>query len=203
MEKKLSKKTIDFTCAPAKIRKHFYWHTSILRKYYDNNIKKYTLFGVFFVLITGTLFHFLYDWTNQNSFIGLIAPVNESIWEHMKLVFFPMLLYSPILSQKLKENHPCIISAIAFGILLGTFLIPILFYTYTSILGKNIFLFDLATFILSTIIAFIAIYLFTLSCKLQPYTILLYGLLLLLFLCFILFTGNPPDFSIFDDPAAS
>ena len=52
-----------------------------------------TIIGVIFVSAAGTLLHFVYSWTGNNSIIGLFAPVNESTWEHMKLLYFPMLLF--------------------------------------------------------------------------------------------------------------
>ncbi len=163
-------------------------------------LKCYIIIGIFFTLIIGTLSHFLYHWTNKNFVIGLFTPVNESVWEHMKLIFFPMLIYYMIIFFKLKESYPCITSSYCFGILIGTFLIPIFFYTYTYILGKNIFILDLATFVLSTIIAFWIVYKLILSCKLQSYTFLLCCLVGILLLCFFLFTYYPPDIFIFIDP---
>ena len=56
----------------------------------DKCLKTYTIIGVFFVLAAGSLAHFLYDWTGSNAIAGLFVPVNESVWEHMKLLFFPM-----------------------------------------------------------------------------------------------------------------
>lgn len=44
-----------------------------------NQIKQYTIIGILFVLTTGTLAHFLYDWTGNNTVVGLFTPVNESI----------------------------------------------------------------------------------------------------------------------------
>ena len=44
----------------------------------------------------GTLWHFVYDWTGDNHFIGFFFPVNESTWEHLKLIFFPAIIYSVI-----------------------------------------------------------------------------------------------------------
>lgn len=158
-------------------------------------LKHSTILGIIFVLITGTLAHFLYHWSEDNFIIGLFTPVNESIWEHMKLLFFPMLLYSLIMNFKFKKKYPCITSSFSFGILLGTLLIPILFYTYTYILGKNTLILDIGVFILSTIIAFFTAYKFTLSCKLKPYTILLCSLISILFLCFLFFTYHPLYFS--------
>ena len=166
-------------------------------------LKRYTIIGIVFVLITGTLAHFLYSWTGNNYIAGLFAPVNESIWEHMKLLFFPMLLYSIFLIFRFKGSYPCITSSLSFGILTGTLLIPIFYYTYTSVLGKNIFILDIGTFLLSIFITFRLSYKLTLSCKLEPYTILLCCLICVLLICFLLFTYNSPDAKIFEDPAAS
>ncbi len=137
-------------------------------------LKRYAIIGIFFVLITGTLAHFLYDWSGNNYIVGLFTPINESIWEHMKLLFF--------------------------GIIIGTLLIPIFFYAYTSILGKDTFILDIGTFILSIIIAFWLSYKLTLSCKLETYTLLLCGLICILFISFMIFTYNPPETRIFKDP---
>lgn len=54
-----------------------------------NHLKRDTIIGILFVLITGSVSHFLYDWTGKNPVVGLFTPANESIWEHMKLLFFP------------------------------------------------------------------------------------------------------------------
>lgn len=163
-------------------------------------LKRYTICGIIFVLVTGTLAHFLYGWTGNNYIVGFFTPMNESIWEHMKLLFFPMLLYVLIVAFKFKKTCSCITSSFCFGILIGTLLIPIFFYTYTFIIGKNIFVLDIGTFILSVIIAFWLSYKFTLSCKLEPYAFLSCCLVFILFICFILFTYHPPETEIFADP---
>lgn len=163
-------------------------------------LKQYTIIGIIFVLLTGTLAHFLYDWSGQNHIIGLFTPVNESIWEHMKLLFFPMLLYSFFMISQLKENYPCAISSLCFGILAGTLLIPVLFYTYTGILGRDFFLLDIGTFIVGILAAFLLSYRLMLSCKAAPHTALLCALICILFLCFLFFTYHPPKLNIFADP---
>lgn len=166
-------------------------------------LKCYTIIGIIFVLILGTLSHFLYEWTGNNFIIGLFTPINESTWEHMKLLFFPMLLYSSAMIFKLKKIYPCIASSLYLGTLLGIWLIPTFFYSYTYVLGKNIFILDFTTFVLSVIIAFCTAYKFTLSCKLQPYSLFIYGLVCICIICFVLFTYHPPDTEVFADPAVS
>ncbi|MDE7248315.1 MAG: hypothetical protein K2N82_00200 [Lachnospiraceae bacterium] len=163
-------------------------------------LKRYTIIGMVFVLITGTLAHFLYDWTGNNHIVGLFTPISESIWEHMKLLFFPMLIYSLIMIFKFRPKYSCITSALSFGIIVGALLIPLFYCTYTSILGKNVFILDISTFILSIIIAFWFSYKLTLSCRLESYTSLLCILVCILFVCFLVFTYHPPDTSIFQDP---
>ena len=118
----------------------------------------------------------------------------------MKLLYFPMLFYSAIMALKLRKNYPCIIPSLCFGLLAGTALIPVLFYTYTSILGKNTLLLDIGVFALSTVLAFYAVYRFTLSCRLNPYAYYLYVFTGILFLCFLFFTYHSPDTGIFPIP---
>lgn len=164
-----------------------------------NQLKRYSIIGVIFVLITGTLSHFIYRWTDDNFIIGLFVPINESTWEHMKLLFFPMLLYSLLIAPKFRENT-CIVSSLFSGILLGTFLIPVIFYTYTGIIGYNIFILDLLTFALCVLSAFYAAYRLVLSCAMQKYRNLLCGLIFAIFLCFLLFTYFPPSIGLFANP---
>lgn len=160
-------------------------------------LKRYALIGIFFVIIAGFPAHFLYEWTGKNRLAGLFTPVNESVWEHMKLLFFPMLLYTIPAVRKLKENYPCAAPSFCFGILAGTALIPILFYAYTSLLGKSILPLDIGIFAVSSLIAFYAAYRLTLSCKLESQTTFLCISVTLLALCFLLFTYHPPDIFLF------
>lgn len=165
-----------------------------------NQLKRHTITGILFVLILGTLSHFFYGWSNNNFFIGLFSPVNESTWEHMKLLFFPMLLFSLITIPKLKQDYPCITSALLAGILVGTVFIPIIFYTYTGIVGYDIFILDLFTFLLAVVIAFYTAYKFTLSCKMQDYVAILRVIVYVFLICFLLFTYSPPSIGLFAVP---
>lgn len=165
-----------------------------------NQLKRYTITGTLLVILLGTISHFFYDWSNNNFIVGLFAPVNESTWEHMKLIFFPMFLFSLFAIPKLKRNYPCITSSLFSGILGGTAIIPIIFYTYTGILGYNIFILDLLTFVLAVIIAFFIVYKLTLSCQMQNRTILLCAVICVVLICFLIFTYNPPCIGLFASP---
>ena len=159
----------------------------------------FTIIGIIFVIITGFLAHFLYDWTGNNYVIGHFTPVNESIWEHMKLVFFPMLIYSLFIIFLFRGKYPCITSSLCLGILTGTLLIPFFYYIYTCILGKNIFIVDIAIFIVSVLIAFWLSYKYALSCEFHPHTVFLIVLVCILLVCFVVFTYHPPALKLFED----
>lgn len=108
-----------------------------------------------------------------------------------------MLLYAFFTIFKLKKDYPCIVSSLCSGILAGTLLIPILFYSYTGILGKDFFILDIGIFIVSMLCAFLISYRLALSCKTKPYTVFLCFLTGMLLICFIRFTYHPPALKIF------
>ena len=55
-------------------------------------IKKNIFYGILFISLLGCILHSVYDLSGKLIIIGLIAPINESIWEHLKLAFFPTII---------------------------------------------------------------------------------------------------------------
>ena len=163
-------------------------------------LKKYSWIGIIFVWIVGTIWHFVYEWSGSQFIVGLFFPVSESVWEHMKLIFFPMLLYSFYMEWKLKDTFPCIGSSLMAGILSGTCLIPVFFYTYSGVLGTNYMTLDIAAFLGSVAGAFFVTYRLTQSGK----TVVPEGgwriFVGALAVCFLLFTYQQPDLGIFICP---
>ncbi len=163
-------------------------------------LKKYTIIGIIFVIAAGFIWHFVYDWSGNSYVLGFFFPVNESTWEHMKLLFFPMLIYAVFMNRKFKAAYPCITSALLFGILAGTAIIPVLFYTYSGILGKSYPVLDISTFLVSTVFVFVLVYRLTLSCRLQSREFLLKILVVFTAVCFVVFTYYPPGIGLFTSP---
>lgn len=102
------------------------------------HIKSAELISFIVASILGVVFHFLYDWTGQNRLIGFFVPVNESIWEHLKLVFYPIALVSVAeyyLAGIPSDNFLCIkVRSIWVGMLSTV----TLFYTCTGVIGRII-----------------------------------------------------------------
>ena len=165
-----------------------------------NRLKRCTLIGILFVSVTGTLSHFLYQFSGNCFLTGLFSPVGESTWEHMKLLFFPMLFYSLWMSACLQKEEPGVVSALALGNLAGCALIPIIFYTYSGVLGFHLLSLDILTFLISVLAAFYLAYRLTPGSKAGKYETLLAAAVILLMLLFFIFTYNPPGIELFAEP---
>ncbi len=148
----------------------------------------------------GTLLHFLYDWSEESRFVAPFSSVNESTWEHMKLLFWPIFLYAAVQSFFFKDykNFWCVKLR---GILLGLVLIPILFYTYNGVIGKSPDWINIAIFFISAA----AVYIYEAfrlhkekqPCKSSKSAI---AALCVIALLFVLFTFRTPEIGIFKDP---
>jgi hypothetical protein len=99
--------------------------------------------------VGGTLLHFLYDWSGQHPVVGAFSAVNESIWEHMKLLFFPMLVFSLIEYSRIGKDYPNFWCVKLIGTLMGLTAIPVLYYTYTGALGVSADWFNIAIFFIA------------------------------------------------------
>ena len=104
------------------------------------------IIGILTVWLLGSLFHFVYGWSGNNTLVGLFFPTNESTWEHMKLVFLPMNLYAIYTWYALKDRYNAAGFAIFLGVIVGTWAIPFLYYTYMGILGFSKMWLDISTF---------------------------------------------------------
>ena len=164
------------------------------------SIGLWQLMGFAITSLGGTLLHFLYDWLGEAVWIAPFSGVNESTWEHMKLLFWPMFIFAIAQSFFFRErkNFWCIKSR---GVILGLVLIPILFYTYNGVIGKSPDWLNIAIFFISAATAFLyETRLFTTDkvyCKFPKLPLaLLCGIALL----FVVFTFRTPEIGIFKDP---
>ena len=155
-------------------------------------------FGV--TSLGGTILHFLYDWLGKAIWIAGFSGVNESTWEHMKLLFWPMFLYAIVQSFFFRERKDFWCVKLK-GIFLGLALIPILFYTYNGVIGKSPDWINIAIFFISAAIAYIyetnAYNAEKTRCGLNKAA---FGVLCVIALLFIVFTFKAPEIGIFRDP---
>lgn len=120
-----------------------------------NKFKKEKYFYQCFIfsLILGCFLHFTYNLSNQNNIIGYFSPVNESVWEHGKLVVFPILFFSIyyLIKHSFKVNNYFI--ALSLSILTSIISIVGLFYFYYFFTHKSYFILDIIIFTFSCYVA--------------------------------------------------
>ena len=158
------------------------------------------LFGFGVTSLGGTLLHFLYEWLGKSPLIAPFSGINESTWEHIKLLFWPMLLFATVQFFFFRDRPE--FSGIKLrGILLGLSLIPLIFYTYNGIIGKSPDWFNITIFFISAAAAYL--YEYRLFNKNDPPKtsprIAILSLTLIAALFFI-FTFKTPTLNIFRDP---
>ncbi len=153
-------------------------------------------------LVLGTLLHFTYEWSGKNVIIASFSAVNESTWEHLKLVFYPMLLATIIEYIFVKNVANNYLEAKTIGIFTAISFIVISFYTYTGILGTNFFLIDILIFAISIILGeYVAYKLMKRENESNIKTkILAVIIMIFLLISFIVCTYNPPKVNLFRDP---
>ena len=156
------------------------------------------MLGFLFTAVAGTLLHFLYDWTKAIP-VALISAVNESIWEHMKLLYVPMLLF--VLLQRRLFREAGFWQSKLMGFLLGLVLIPVIYYTYTGSLGVSADWFNIAIFFLAAAAVFrTEAWLMRRKKRWRISGGVALALILLLGALFVIFTFLPPRLPLFRDP---
>lgn len=110
--------------------------------------------GFFTVCILGTVNHYLYEWCGNNNIIGAFVPVNESVWEHLKLLFFPFMFFVIVEFIVYGRYIKGFLFSDFVGVLYGLIFIPVAFYLYSSIIGKSVVVIDILIFIVSVAISF-------------------------------------------------
>ena len=151
-------------------------------------------------LLLGNLLHFVYDWTGQASWAAYISAVNESTWEHMKLLAVPWILWTAM--TILIERRADCAAPRAAGLLTGLILIPALFYTYTGICGKSVDVVNVLIFQAAVLLAF---WVSTALQKRGTLTAPVWqaaGVLVLAAVstAFVVWTASPPELPVFIDP---
>ena len=124
----------------------------------NKRYKKITGLGILWTIVLGTLSHFFYQWSHENILIGLFSPVNESVWEHLKLLFFPALTYMFIEQKAMGKAMPGLFGKNLLGIFAGLLVMPLLFYGYTAFSGKSILLVDIGIFCVCVLLTFLLPY---------------------------------------------
>ena len=162
-------------------------------------IRKYQIFSVILTFILGTLLHFTYKWSGENKIVAIFSAVNESTWEHLKLLYFPMLISTIIGYLFIGKQIPNFLCSKIIGILVAIGFTIVFFYTYAGVLGKNVAIINILSFFIAAILGEFTSYALMVNnfkCKNNIYAIIL----IVIFISFMMFTFHTPKIGLFKDP---
>lgn len=161
-------------------------------------LRKKEIIGFIFTAVLGTLLHFTYNWSGKNGFVALFSAVNESTWEHLKLLFIPAAIFGVIEYFTDGRELQGFLTVKATGIWAGMLSIVVLYYTYTGVIGKNFMWLDILIFFIGCAV----ISLYTLMYANRIFGSNFAGILLLIVstIAFFVFTYFPPDIGLFRTP---
>ncbi len=160
--------------------------------------------GAVVIFGIGAVWHFMFEWIGEWAPIGWLFPVNESVWEHVKLMYWPAIIYFVIEGIFLWKKTNNFLLAKLTVLYFTPIANIVFFYTYTGVTGYENFIIDsIVLFIIICIQQYIS-YRFLTSVEygsnhrttvivLSAIGIGLLGVIL------ILFTYIPPHIPLFED----
>jgi hypothetical protein len=161
---------------------------------------KWELIGMIFIVLAGGLLHFVFAWSGSWKPLAVIAAVNESTWEHLKLAFWPALVWFLIEIFYIRKTSNNFYFAKAISILLIPVSITVLFYVYTAFM-EDMLAIDLTIFVVAVIIGQGVSYKILKVKPLPRWTnVTGTALLVLMTIVFSTLTYYAPELGIFRDP---
>lgn len=163
-------------------------------------MKKIKAIDVFVIFGLSILSHFIYEWI-PNSIFSILFPVNESIWEHMKLLVTPVLFFSLfeyIIYRRKNINFNNFLLSYAITMLLGILIYLLIYLPIDAIFGHSAFIAIGLLFITFIIIEIVSYYIMRYK-KIRCSNIIGIGMILFLYIIFGYFTYNPPFNDLFYD----
>ena len=164
----------------------------------EKNLSLWQWIGFTFAVVLGSLLHFLFDWTGSYA-LAPFSAVNESTWEHMKILFFPLLVFA-LIQRPFANDYPAFWWIKCIGILAGVISIPVLFYTYNGAFGKSPDWLNITFFILATSTSYVVEFLLFRQKNTCKFCAWYFIILCAIAFTFVIFTFFPPKLPLFQAP---
>ena len=163
-------------------------------------MKKIKIISVFIIFILSFISHFMYDILPNNIF-SIIFPVNESIWEHMKLISTPVLVFSIfeyIIYKKKDIEFNNFILSYSISTIIGIIFYLIIYLPIHYIFGHSLLVAIIILFMTFILVEYISYYIMNYK-KIKYGNIIGFIIIILLYIMFGYLTYNPPLIDLFYD----
>lgn len=171
-----------------------------------NRARNWMLAGIPVLFTAGFFMHFIYEWSGNSAAAGIFTPVNESVWEHLKLTFWPMLIWwiagYTAFGKKNNISQNQWFSSCTAAELICPLTVVCFYYTYTGAFGIEWLLLDIFS-LLAGLAAAQGLALHIYKYTRLPWCCLYISaaILVLLAAAFAVFTFAPPHLPLFLDSA--
>ena len=172
----------------------------------DNTVtyKKIIVIACIVSILLGVFLHFVYDLSGNNVIVGMFAPVNESVWEHLKLILIPFSIFGITFYFYTKQKFSNIFLITLLGNVVGMFVVTTLYYLGTKIFAEENMIYNIIVFIIGMIssyfIFYLGIYNKDFHEETKDSTLLGICSLALLFTIFLTSTFSPIKINLTQDP---
>lgn len=166
------------------------------------SLRHWEIAGFLLVSAVGTLLQFLYRWTGESTLVAAFSAVNESTWEHIKMLYVPYFVFTMVEFTAFAEPFRNFFAAKAAAGLTGLLTIPVLFYTLNGMFGETPDWVNIAIFFLAAAVMYLVSFRLLIANALRgtAFQIAGFALLWALMFAFIYFTYRPPVLPLFRDP---
>jgi len=166
-----------------------------------NQILLWEIGGFFFIGIIGAALHFTFELSNfSNMVVAFFSAVNESTWEHLKMVFWPGVFFALIEYSYIRDRVNNFLIAKTVSLFVMPLVIAIGWYGYTPFTQRSVFPLDLLLFYIAVFIGQLISYkLLSLASLEKKFHTLSATIMLLMLIAFSAFTFYPPEIFLFEN----
>ena len=157
--------------------------------------------GFLFIGSIGAALHFTFELSNfSNMVVAFFSAVNESTWEHLKMVFWPGVIFALIEYSYIRDRVNNFLIAKTVSLFVMPLIIILGWYVYTPFTQRSIFPLDLLLFYFAIFFGqFLSYKLLTRTSLSQRFHTLSVAGLMLMLIAFSTFTFYPPKISLFEN----
>lgn len=152
------------------------------------------------IILLGTAWHYLYAWSCGNRWLGAIVPVNESVWEHLKMGYWSLVAFSAVEYVYIRHKVHNYFLAKLTGVLSLIDCILIIHYTTVALTGRVVLWADILSYIIGAVVCqYVAYHFYLLPQERKRSEALSLLAFVALGAVLIITTYYPPHYQIFRD----
>jgi len=167
--------------------------------------EKWIIKGIPLLFIIGSIMHFVFELSGNNNIVAMFSPVNESVWEHLKMVLLPVILwwslYYMVKGTEYNIDKNKWFTGALVALITALLTIPLLYYFYTEAFGVELLWVDILILFLAVLFGqLLGLHVYRYGKGINSTIVIL--LFIIIIIIFMIFTFYPPELPIFQDSSS-